>query len=126
VKVARSSCSVQIGIVRGVRLDGLVIQSSQPGDFAAYGDLLVCVDGIVAVHATCDTEPHDCRRLNFVDYAVQIIAEHASSQRLTTRLQEGDHTSNDCVQGTEDSDQHPAAVACAKTCESSTEYDLGK
>jgi hypothetical protein len=126
MEIARPASSIQIRVVSGVGLHSSVIKTSQPGDFAADSDQLVGIDCIVAVHAAGDSEPHCRGGLDFVDDAVQVVAEHSSSQRLASRFEKGDHTGDYCVEGAEDGDEYTAAVACAKACKCGSEDDLGE
>ena len=126
MEIARPAGSIQIRIVGGVGLYSSVIQASQSGDFAADSDQLVGVDCIVAVHAAGDSKPRHGGGLDLVDDTIQIIAEHPSSQRLTSRFEEGDHAGDDGVEGAEDGDEDSAAVACAQACECGSKHDLGE
>ena len=105
MEIARPAGSIQIRIVGGVGLYSSVIQASQSGDFAADSDQLVGVDCIVAVHAAGDSKPHHGGGLDLVDDTIQVIAEHPCSQRLAPGFEEGDHASDDGVEGAEDGDE---------------------
>jgi hypothetical protein len=45
---------------------------------------------------------------------------------LAPRLEEGNHTSDDRVEGAKDGDEDTAAVACAQACEGGSENNLGE
>jgi hypothetical protein len=126
VEIARPASSIQIRIVGGIGLYSAVIKTSQPGDFAADSDQLVGVDCIVAMHAAGDSKPHYGGGLDFINDTIQVVAEHTSSQRLTSGLEKGDDSGNDRVEGAEDGDEHAAAIACAEACECGSEDDLGE
>jgi hypothetical protein len=78
------------------------------------------------VYAARDPEPHHRGGLDLVDDPVKVVAEHPRSQRLATRLEEGDYTGDDCVESAEDGDEHTAAVARAQACECGSKDDLGE